>query len=310
MKRFNTLEKTIALLFLVIPTILIIVGLQFFPARSPSDPIPLILGVPLAGSLILLSAGFLLNKYDIAKKIKILGWILIAFFWSTQPNTLYYNEGGDFVNAFLCIAGVYVLFYVAYHEWLSIKSKKEIGCLNWIAGATAISGIIYYGVELTPLEMWLREVVAAQSAALLNLFTGNVSQSGILIEWEKAHIAIIFSCTAVQSMVIFVGMILPLKKVSVKRKIIGLLVTVVPIYFLNLVRNALVVYLVGIYSHDFFGTAHNIIGKGGSLLALILLLFIVIKVVPEVFDEIMCLTDLYKRDGPIENFLRKSGRKK
>ena len=111
-------------------------------------------------------------------------------------------------------------------------------------------------------------------------------------------------------MVIFVGMILPLKNVNAKRKFYGLLVTVVPVYFLNLVRNALVVYLTGVYGHDFFPTAHNIIGKGGSLVALIILLVIVIKVIPEVFDEILGLADLYKGDGPLEQSFRKIWRKK
>ena len=54
-----------------------------------------------------------------------------------------------------------------------------------------------------------------------------------------------------------------------------------------------------------FYIAHNIIGKGGSLLALIILLFIVIKIVPELFDEIICLTDLPKRNGPLEKYFKK-----
>ena len=191
-----------------------------------------------------------------------------------------------------------------------ISNIEDIKCLNWVAGLTAIAGIIYFGIEMTPLEMWLREVVAAQSAWLLNIFTGNVVQSGIHIEWGLAHINIIFACTGVQSMVLFVGMILPLTKVDAKRKFYGLLVTLVPIYFLNLIRNALVTYLTGIYGSDFFSTAHNIIGKGGSLIALVILLLIVIKIVPEVFDEIICLTDLYKRNGPLGQSIKKIWRKK
>ena len=42
-----------------------------------------------------------------------------------------------------------------------------------------------------------------------------------------------------------------------------------------------------------------------ALIALIILIFIVIKIVPEVFDEIICLTDLPKRNGPIEKFVSK-----
>ena len=312
MERYNSREKAIASLFIIVPIIFVIIGLVFYPFRWPGTETILeeTTSIFLFLSLILLLIGFLIRKEGLGNKIKIVGWAIFAFFWSTQINTLYFGEEGDFVNAFLCFIGVFLLFFVAYQEWVSIKTKKQIGCLNWAAGVAAIAGIIYFGIELTPLEMWLREVVAGQSAWLLNIFTGNVYHDGIYVGWEQAHVSIIFACTGVQSMVIFIGMILPLKNVNAKRKFYGLLVTAVPVYFLNLVRNALVVYLTGIYGPDFFPTAHNIIGKGGSLVALIILLVIVIKVIPEVFDEILGLADLYKGDGPLEQSFRKIWRKK
>lgn len=309
MKRFNQSDKIVALLTIIVPTILVIIGVLFFPYdpfKVNVFPIEImILDIILFTSLFLLVVGFLLKKVGTNNNIKIAGWILFAFFWSTQPNTLYFGEDGDIFNAGLCIIAVFVLFYFAYQEWLSKKNKKQIKCLNWAAGAAAIAGIIYFGIDLTPLQMMLREIVAVHSAGLLNLFTGNVVQNGLEIIWAQANIQIIFACTAVQSMVLFVGMIVPLSNVSIKRKIIGLGVTVIPIYFLNLIRNSLVVYLTGIYGHDFFPTAHNLIGKGGSLIALVILLLIVVKFIPELFDEIICLTDLPKQGGPIELFIKK-----
>jgi exosortase/archaeosortase len=50
--------------------------------------------------------------------------------------------------------------------------------------------------------------------------------------------------------------------------------------------------------------AHNVISKAGSLAALVILLLIVIKIIPEVLDEIMCLVDLHKRNGPIEKAIK------
>ncbi|RLF32457.1 MAG: archaeosortase A [Thermoplasmata archaeon] len=304
MKNNEYRENIFAVLFLIIPTILLLTGFFFFPDII-SDETRQMLAIPLFSGLILLMVGFILKKEVIASKIKIIGWVIFTFYWAVQPKTLYFSEDGDFVNAFICIIGVYVLFYIAYHEWLSTQRKEYVSCLNWIAGASAIAGLIYFGIELTPLSLWLREIVASQSGWLLNVFTGGVQVNGVYIKYKLASIMIIFACTAVQSFVIFIGMILSLQHVDKKRKIYGLLVTVLPVYFLNLVRNAGVVYLVGIYGSDFFGMAHNIIGKSGSLIALIILLFILIKIVPEVFDEIMCLTDLYKRNGPMEKLLKK-----
>ena len=182
--------------------------------------------------------------------------------------------------------------------------------MNWIAGSAAIAGIIYSGIELTPFQMWLRETVASQSVMVLDVFVDNITINGVFIKWQDAFINLIFACTAVQSMVLFVGIILPLPKVGLKRKIIGLAITVIPVYFLNLVRNALVVYLTGVYGDDFFPIAHNYIAKILSLIALIILLYILIKILPEVFDEISCLIDLPKRKGPIEGFIKKLIRSK
>jgi archaeosortase A (PGF-CTERM-specific) len=298
MEKTNYLNNNFYWIFIILPTIFIIIGLIFFTYPSP-DIIKELIAIPLFLGLVLLFIGFLIKKEFLGNKIKILGWILFSFYWATRINTLYYAEQQDFINAILCIIGIYVLFYFAYHEWLSIKINEKKNCLNWIAGASSISGLIYFIIELTPLGIFLIELVAAQSATLLDIFVNGVNVSGRYITYKLAYIRIIFACTAVQSMVIFLGMIIPLKNVENKRKIYGLLVTVLPVYFLNLVRNAGITYLIGANITDFY-FAHNLIGKGGSLIALIILLLIVVKIIPEVFDEIISLTNLTKREGPIE----------
>jgi archaeosortase A (PGF-CTERM-specific) len=290
-------------IFIILPTLFILIGLIFF-TYPVSNNIENLISIPLFSSLILLAIGFLNRNRNLGSKIKIIGWFLFSFYWATRINTLYYAEQQDLVNAILCIIGIYVLFYISYHEWLSIKRNEKINSLNWIAGASAISGLIYFTIELTPLSIILIEIVAAHSGFLLNIFVEGVSVDGRYILFELAYIRIIFACTAIQSMVIFIGMILPLKKVETKRKIYGLLITIIPVYFLNLIRNAGITFLIGANITDFY-TAHNIIGKGGSLIALVILLFIVVKIVPEVFDEIISLTNLPKRNGPIEKYLKK-----
>ncbi len=292
-----------AIIFILIPTILTFLGIFYFqyPLQEWVDyivPLPLFVG------LILLLIGSFIKERLIAKKLRIIGWIVFSFYWATQPNTLYYAEQQDIFNASLVIIGIYVLHYFAYHDWLSIKNNNDIHSLRWIAGASALAGLIYFTIDLTPLAELLIDSVAVQSAILLNAFTDGVTVNAPFLFFQQANIRIIFACTAVQSMVIFVGMILPLPQVSKKRKLYGLLITIVPIYFLNLIRNAGITYLVGIYGDDFFSIAHNYIGKGGSLIALIVLLFIVAKIIPEIFDEILSLIDLPKQQGPIESFIQ------
>jgi archaeosortase A len=305
-------DQIIIFLFFLIPTLMVIVGLVFFPYDEKQTLVDLISVAPLFPSLVFLLGGFLKPGNNVGKKLKIFGWILFSFFWATQINTLYSKEQ-DLANAAICIIGIYILIYLAYHEYLNLKNKKQNSCLNWAAGAAAIAGLIYFTLDLTVLAYWLREIVAYQSGLLLNLFIGGVEVHGVEIYQNGSYIVtIIFACTAVQSMVLFIGMILPLQNVEWKRKIYALIVTVIPIYFLNLIRNASIAYMIK-DDPDIFFIAHNVIGKGGSLIALIVLLFIVIKIIPELFDNILCLTDLPKENGPVEKLGKKiflTGRKK
>jgi archaeosortase A (PGF-CTERM-specific) len=302
-------DRNIASLFLVIPGIMLIIGVFIYPYPLP-DIATTLIQIPMFLGLILLGVGFVSKKGEFARKSKITGWVIFAFYWSTQPNALYYEEGGDIFNASLCIIGVFVLFYIAYHEWLSLKRRDNIGCLSWIAGATAIAGIIYFGIERTFLAPWMIEIVAAQSTWIANLVIGNTEVHGVNIFYNGEYtVTIIFACTALQSIVLFIGMIVALTKVGWKRKATGLMVTVIPVYILNLFRNALITYLLGESLTD-FNIAHNLIAKAGALLSLIIILFIVAKVLPEIIDEIICLTDLPKRNGPLEKYMRKIIREK
>ena len=151
---------------------------------------------------------------------------------------------------------------------MSYLRKENISSLNWIVGASAIAGLIYFGVERSFLSTSLIYEVARESAWILDLIIGKVTlgPAGIIstpILYDGTVIvSIIFACTAVQSMVIFVGMILALPEVNIKRKIIGLLVTVF------------------------------------------------IKIIPEVFNKILSLTNIYKRNGPLEKIFNNLIRRK
>jgi len=299
-------DKKTAVLFLIVPTVMLIVGYFIFPFPA-SDVALALVQIPMFLGLILLGVGFFIKKQGLNNVFKILGWGVFAFYWATQPATMYLSEGGDVFNSVVCIIGVYVLFYIAYHEWLSLVRKEDVSCLNWIAGASFIAGIIYFTVERSFIAEWLIDIVAHHSAWALDTIIGNAHViPGTVNIWHNGMYAvtIIFACTAIQSMVIFVGMIGVVPRVDVKRKAICLTITLVPIYILNVLRNALVVFLVGNNITD-FNMAHNVISKIGALVALIVLLLIVIRIIPEIFDEIICLTNLYKRNGPLEKAVGK-----
>jgi len=294
-------DKNVVFFFFLIPTIMLIVGYFVF-LNNPFLLDSKIIYIPLFLGIVLLGIGFFLNKVQ-ARKIKMAGWGSFSFFWAIQPGYLY-APSSDMFNAVVCIIGVYVLIYIAYHEWLSIKRNEQVSCLNWIAGGTFLAGIIYFTIDsgiLPELKNGLINIVASQSAAVLNLLNMQAIRNGCLITYKGISITIIFACTAIQSMVLFVGMNGAIGKVSLKRRATAIAATVVPIYFLNLIRNALVIFLVG-ENITSFNMAHNVIAKSLSLIALIILLFLNFKIVPELSDEILCIFNLTKRKGPVENF--------
>ena len=286
-------------------------------------------------SLFLLAIGYYLSERDhiflgkrfptkIGNQFSILGWLSLGFFWWIQVE--YYILIKDPVNALICAAAVPFFGYLAYHEYLSIIWKSAYEPLRWLAAMTVVAGGIYFFVERVPLLAgWLIHLVAEQSIWILDIFGventlgsidygegSKIYRSGseheevrVSIEggsWKNPlapSVNIVLACTALQSMIIFVGGVI-CTKAPLNRRFNAFLVTVPPIYILNLVRNAVVIWLT--YEHvwgvDTFFWAHAVYAKIGSLLALIVLAIAVFHFLPEMQDSILGVIDLPLREMP------------
>ena len=287
------------------------------------------------GSLILLAVGYFASDKDhllfgirfplkIGYKLNIIGWLCLGFFWWVQVE--HYILIKDPVNAFLCAAAVPFFGYLAYHEYLSLLWNKKYEPLRWLAAMTVVAGGIYFFVERVPyLSGWLIQVVAEQSIWILNVFDiqtslGNLDYGQgsrwyrpgsdpddvrISIEaetWKNIDapaVNIVLACTALQSMIIFVGGVICTKAPS-DRRLYAFLATVPPIYILNLIRNAVVIWLTyeHVWGEDTFFWAHAVLGKVGSLIALIFLAIAVFHFLPEMQDSILGVLDLPLREPP------------
>ncbi len=111
-------------------------------------------------------------------------------------------------------------------------------------------------------------------------------------------VSIILACTAIQSIMLFVGLFAGTEAHWKKKLQMSLIVGAI-IYILNLVRNTGIIWFFG-QGHSSFWTMHNAIGKGGSLLAMIGIAFGVFRFFPEFFKSLSQVLDLPDRDGPIE----------
>jgi archaeosortase A (PGF-CTERM-specific) len=200
--------------------------------------------------------------------------------------------------------------YLGYHEYLSYIWDEDNMSLKWITGASFFAAGLYFLVDRIPiLSGYVIYGVAVQTVWLVNIFglgygVGDINYAGnplwyrtnyneISVPIEGSSVAIIQSCTAIQSMLIFIGAIYCVQALK-KSKWYAFFATVPVIYVLNLIRNLGIIYMMDVlgWSYDF---SHNTVGKAGSFLALIVLAFIAFKLLPELLDNIWGILDLRDR---------------
>ena len=286
-------------------------------------------------SLIILTLGYFFSgrthiifgkrfPVKIGHNLNIIGWLLLGFFWWIQVE--HYILINDPANGFFCALAMPFFAYLAIHEYLSIQWNAKYEPLRWLAAMTVVAGGIYFFVERVPiLSGWLIQIVAEQSIWILNSFDlptslGNLDygegsryyrpateheEVQIAIEgdeWrspDSVSVTIVLACTALQSMIIFVGGVV-CTKAPAKRRFYAFLATVPAIYLLNLIRNAVVIWLTyeHIWGDETFFYAHGILGKVGSLIALVFLAIAVFHFLPEMQDSILGVIDLPLRKAP------------
>ncbi len=286
-------------------------------------------------SLIILSLGYFFSSKNhiifgkkfpvkIGHNLNIIGWLLLGFFWWIQVE--HYILINDPANGFFCALAMPFFGYLAIHEYLSIRWNANYEPLRWLAAMTVVAGGIYFFVERVPiLSGWLIQIVAEQSIWILNSFdiptslgnldygdgskyyrpASNHEEVQIAIEgdeWrnpDSVSLTIVLACTALQSMIIFVGGVV-CTKAPADRRFYAFLATVPAIYLLNLIRNAVVIWLTyeHIWGDETFFYAHSVLGKVGSLIALVFLAIAVFHFLPEMQDSILGVIDLPLRKAP------------
>lgn len=302
---------------------------------------PWTLTAVLLSGVALLGVGWLVNRDEDRPKGHLViasGWVLIGGYWPTQaPHFLAID---DVVNALFTILALPFFLYLAYHEVLSYQRNEDPRGLRWMTGTAFTAAVLYYFFhQWEPAAKFMIETVAAQTLWLLNATHGGytsgafvpVSATGgsggagsVIGSFTGAYelvpgyvpiyltnnnillpgiISIVLACTAMQAISIFAGAI-AVAPSSRKRKVQAFLATVPVIYGLNLLRNWGIIYGVDVLAMD-FAFLHNWVGKGGSLVALIVLAVVTFELLPEVHESILEVMDLPKRRGPLEDGVRR-----
>ena len=95
-------------------------------------------------------------------------------------------------------------------------------------------------------------------------------------------VELILACTAIESIALFAGVILSVQA-PLGRRALALAISIPTIYILNIARNGFVLmaYAYSWFGADSFDLAHNVIGKAGSVAALLAISYVVFLLLPE-----------------------------
>jgi archaeosortase A (PGF-CTERM-specific) len=163
--------------------------------------------------------------------------------------------------------------------------------------ASSIAGLSYFIFsEIPSMNSWIITTVTDQTVwvgSILGITISKLDWNLIAVNGYKVEI--ILACTAIESIALFVGIIVsvnaPFKKLAS-----AFIISVPVIYGLNLIRN---VFVVDAYGMTWFGDpemsfyiAHTVIAKIGSMIALFFIAYAVLKILPEIIDMIDGLINL------------------
>ncbi len=265
-------------------------------------------------SVLWLAVGLMIVSSVIPRTLRVhkliggIGWGVFSIHWGYQP--LHYVETLDYANAVLtfvfalfCLLVAYIMFREYREGPCVINNNREVmhsevstpiegnslDITSMLTSASALGALVYFPFANfsslnfcfirgdTTLVRWLVEYfdIPAYLKAW-NMITLN----GYTVE-------IILACTAIESIALFMGLI-GAARAPLNRLVMAFIVSVPVIYVLNLIRDIFVVVAYGEqwFGADSFIIAHNYIAKAGSGVALFVISYAVLKILPEVLGMI------------------------
>lgn len=242
-----------------------------------------------ASLILLVIASVIPKKYNSRFVIGGVGWTFLSIYLFFQPEA--YLKIEDYLNAFLAIAAAIVSIFIAYIVFQSGNRKDgEHEVFFSLSRAASVGGLIYFlFAEVEFLNTGIISAVTDQTIWMLGKSGSPVGQ----VAWNQFAVngfvvEIILACTAIESIALFSGIISSATGAPASRKLWVFVISVPVLYFLNLIR---VSFTASAYGLSWFGTpdesfhiSEHFITKIGSLLALFVISYFVLKILPEVLD--------------------------
>jgi len=236
------------------------------------------------------------KKHAIRNLIGGLGWGFFSIHWAYQP--LHYLENNDYANivlTFTVAAFCLILAYSMVKEYLKeprytgLSTDVSTNVTDMTTRATAIGALFYFPfAQINTLNVWIISEVTNNIMWMLNLLNiPALQESWNTISLNGHVVEIILACTAIESIALFIGLIVSVNAPP-KRLVSAFLVSVPVIYGLNIIRDVFVIVANGEqwFGENSFEIAHNVIAKAGSGVALFFIAYAVLKILPELLDLI------------------------
>lgn len=259
----------------------------------------------LAIPIVLLILGRFLDK----REITAVGWVAFAGYWLSKL-PYYAFEVQSFVETGLVAVGIPLCVYIAY---LSYNEHQTIETLTEI---TAVAGSIAMVATIPTVEKLLIENVARQTAFIIEMVGQQTQlvqgadgyQQELVLVGSPYKTYITLGCTGVGSMAVFTGLFAAVDG-DLKTRVLGWMSVISAIHILNLGRNVFVSLAYGKQWFPFDGIApalgytqheamvsfylaHTVISQVLAVFALLGLLVMSMRLVPETRDLLKDVLDL------------------
>ncbi|MBO57995.1 MAG: archaeosortase A [Euryarchaeota archaeon] len=272
-------------------------------------------------------------KISYSAIISAIGWLSISLYFFLD--TPHYIELSDPVLILFSAASLPLGILVGYWTIQLQKEGKEEGALTWLQGCVFWSALPYLAASWVPyLSVGIVWFTAVQAVFILRMtgiadltlgpaqveysdgttslfteFTGNpwlylepLGEGGFFIpiitqDGSPIGVSIILACSALQSMIVFVGALISLQISPWKMRLRALFITIPLIHFLNVFRNAGIIYLDMSYRDwnwlgmSMFEFSHSYAAKFGSLVAMFLIAIVLFEILPELHKNILRLME-------------------
>jgi len=267
------------------------------------------------------------------------GWLCVGIYFYLGAD--HYIDISDPVLIFISIAALPVCAAYGGWEAILIRQNRSMDSVEWLRGAVFWSAMPYLAIQHIPLlnagivwftawntslflqwsgagDVHLGQMMVDLGGATAHvtwqewggsqwLLTDTLGEGGFYVpmeysDGEPVNIGFVLGCSALQSMIVFVGAVVAVRNAPWKRRIRALILIIPLIHILNVFRNAGIIWLHieynGIWDWNglnIFDFSHAYAAKFMSLFAMFLMAIVLFDLLPKLHRHVIDVLDPFFR---------------